>query len=104
MITFEPYLQKVSYCQYDEPVRKDTCIWTNAPVKNLLICRKGSMRPTKEKFGQHMRTAQAGPSNHEPGSGAGKNVYHIPGPLLKNLLGPSVLAWSLIAELSEVLS
>ena len=103
MIPFEPYLQKVSYCQYNEPVRKDTCIWTNAPVKNLLICRKGSMCPTKEKFGQHMRTAQAGPSNLVPGSGAGKNVYHIPETLLKSLLGPSVLAWSLIAELSEVL-
>jgi hypothetical protein len=35
MIPFEPYLQKVSYCQYDEPVRKDTCIWTNAPVKTF---------------------------------------------------------------------
>jgi hypothetical protein len=30
-------------------------------------------------------------------------VYHIPPPLLKDLLGPSVLAWTLIAELSEVL-
>ncbi len=103
MIPFEPYLQKVSYCQYNEPVRKDTCIWTNAPVKNLRICRKGSMCPTKEEFGRHTRTAQAGPSSEIPGSGAAKNVYHIPQPLLKDLLGPSVLAWTLIAELSEVL-
>jgi len=59
MIPFEPYLQNVSYCQYNELVRKDTCIWTNAPLKNFLICRKGSMCPTKEKFGRHMRTAPA---------------------------------------------
>jgi site-specific DNA-cytosine methylase len=26
MIPFEPYVQKVSYHQYDEPVRKNTCI------------------------------------------------------------------------------
>ena len=103
MIPFQPYLQKVSYCHYGEPVRKDTCIWTNAPVKNLLICRKGSMCPTKESYGRHLLTAQAGPSNQVPGSGAGKNVYHIPQPLLKNLLGPSILAWTLIAQLSELL-
>jgi hypothetical protein len=103
MLPFEAYLHRVSYCRYGEDVRKDTCIWTNAPVKNLLICRKGSMCPTKENYGHHMRTAQAGPSNQVPGSGAAKNVYHIPEPLLDKLLGPSILAWTLIAELSELL-
>jgi hypothetical protein len=67
----------------------------------LLLC------PTKEKFGQHMRTAQARPNNQVPGSGAGKHMYHITRPLLDTLFGPSVLgswpAWSLVAELSEVL-
>jgi hypothetical protein len=28
-----------------------------------------------------------------PGSGRAINVYHIPGPLLTDLVGPSVLAW-----------
>ena len=103
MLPFQPYLHHVSYCQYKEPVRKDTCIWTNAPVKNLRICRKTSMCPTKAKHGRHLRTAQAGPAGSVPGSGAAKNVYHIPQPLLEDLVGPSVLAWSLIAELSELL-
>jgi hypothetical protein len=30
-------------------------------------------------------------------------VYHIPQPLLKHLVGPSVLAWTSIARLSELL-
>lgn len=38
-----------------------------------------------------------------PGSGAGKNLHHIPKLLLETLLGPSILVWSLIAQLSEVL-
>ena len=100
MLPFQPYLHHVSYCRYKEPVRKDTCIWTNAPVKNLRICRKTSMCPTKAAHGRHLRTAQAGPAGQVPGSGAARNVYHIPQPLLGDLLGPSVLAWTLIAELS----
>jgi site-specific DNA-cytosine methylase len=103
MIPFQPYLHHVSYCRYNEPVRKDTCLWTNAPVKNLRICRRTSLCPTKAAYGRHLRTAQAGPTAQAPGSGAAKNVYHIPRPLLRDLLGPSVLAWTLVAELSELL-
>jgi hypothetical protein len=34
---------------------------------------------------------------------AAKNVYHLPEPLLKGLQRPSVLAWTLVAKLSELL-
>lgn len=103
MLPFQPYLRYVSYCRYGEPVRKDTCIWTNAPVTNLRICRKGTFCATKAAHGHHTRTAQAGPTSQAPGSGPSRNVYHIPEPLLGDLLGPSVLAWNLIASLSEIL-
>ena len=103
MLPFQPYLQHVSYCRYGEPVRKDTCIWTNAPVEELRICRKTSLCPTKEQHGRHLRTAQSGPTNKVPGSGNAKNVYHIPAPLLADLVGPSVLAWTLVGKLSELL-
>jgi hypothetical protein len=38
-----------------------------------------------------------------PGSGGAKYVYHLPEPRLEDLLGPSVLAWTLVAKLSELL-
>jgi hypothetical protein len=103
MLPFQPYLQYVSYCRYGEPVRKDTCIWTNAPVSKLRICRKWTLCATKQLHGHHLQTAQAGPTSKAPGSGPAKNVYHIPSPLLRDLLGPSVLAWNLVASLSEIL-
>ena len=103
MLPFQPYLHHVSYCHYGEPVRKDTCIWTNAPVGKLRLCRKGSLCFAKTTHGVHTQTAQSGPSGRVPGSGGAKNVYHIPRPLLKVLVGPSVLAWSSIAKLSELL-
>jgi site-specific DNA-cytosine methylase len=103
MLPFEPYLHSVSYCHYGEPVRKDTCIWTNAPVNKLRLCRKGSLCFTKSTHGHHTQTAQSGPTSQMPGSGSAKNVYHIPKPLLKDLVGPSVLAWTLVAKLSELL-
>jgi transposase InsO family protein len=103
MLPFQPYLRYVSYCRYGEPVRKDTCIWTNAPVTDLRICRKGTFCATKAAHGHHTHTAQAGPTSRATGSGSAENVYHIPQPLLKDLLNPSVLAWHLIASLSEIL-
>lgn len=102
MLPLQPYLHHVSYCHYGEPVRKDTCIWTNAPVGTLRLCRKGSLCFTKTSHGFHTQTAQSGPSQ-VPGSKGAKNVYHIPQPLLKDLVGPSVLAWTSIAKLSELL-
>jgi site-specific DNA-cytosine methylase len=103
MLPFQPYLHYVSYCHYGEPVRKDTCVWTNAPVGKLRLCRKGSLCFTKQSTGCHAQTAQAGPSRLVPGSGGAKNVYHIPQPLLRDLVGPSVLAWTAIARISELL-
>lgn len=103
MLPLQPYLHYVSYCHYGEPVRKDTCIWTNAPVGKLRLCRKGTLCLTKAAHGVHTQTAQAGPTCRVPGSGNAKNVYHIPGPLLKRLVGPSVLAWTSIAKLSDLL-
>jgi hypothetical protein len=109
MLPFEPYLHRVSYCHYGEPFRKDTCIWTNAPIVNLRLCRKGTWCLAKRTQGIHARTAQSGPSSGStqqdqvPGSGSAKNVHHIPKLLLKDLVGPSVLAWTLVAQLSELL-
>jgi hypothetical protein len=103
MLPLQPYLHHVSYCHYGEPVRKDTCIWTNAPVGKLRLCRKGTLCLTKAAHGFHTQTAQSGPTTRVPGSGAAKNVYHVPRPLLKHLVGPSVLAWTSIAKLSELL-
>jgi len=41
MLPFQPYLRYVSYCRYGEPVRKDTCIWTNAPSSTYVYAEKG---------------------------------------------------------------
>ena len=103
MLPLQPYLHHVSYCHYGEPVRKDTRIWTNAPVGKLRLCRKGSLCFTKTTHGFRTRTTQSGPTSWVPGSGGAKNVYHIPGPLPNDLVGLSVLAWTSIAKLSELL-
>jgi hypothetical protein len=48
------------------------------------------MCPTKEEFGRHLRTTQAGPSSQVPRSGAAKNVYHIPAKEPARTLSPSL--------------
>ena len=85
MIDLEDYKYKTSYCRYGSDVQKDTHIWTNAPIDELKICRKESPCPEKCTHGRHLKTAQAGTSKEIPGSGQGKNVYHIPAKLLKTL-------------------
>eukprot|EP00959_Pyramimonas_sp_CCMP1952_P142216 2976784-Pyramimonas_sp.AAC.1 len=84
-------MQKVSYCHYGTPYRKNTCIWTNAPVSNLLRCTKDTPCAVFCTWKRHLQTAQAGPSTQAPGSGGGKNVYAIPSDLLHNLF--SRLSW-----------
>ena len=91
MIPYAPYMQKVSYCHYGTPYRKNTCIWTNAPVSNLLRCTKDTPCAVFRTWNRHLQTAQAGPSTQVPGSGRGKNVYAIPSDLLHNLF--SRLSW-----------
>ena len=88
MLPFSPYLNKVSYCHYGTPFRKNTNIWSNAPVPELRRCSKETPCTHKKQQGSHPRTAQAGPSGTAAGSGAGKNVYAIPAPLLKELFTP----------------
>ena len=85
MFPFSPYLHRVSYCHYGTTFRKDTNIWSNAPVTPLQLCRKETPCSAAAEHGVHPQTAQAGPSGRAIGSGAGKNVYAIPAALLKEL-------------------
>ena len=71
-------------------------------MERLRICRNDSLCPTIDEHGHHRRTAQAGPTSQVPGSRRGaKNAYHILAPLLKDLLGPYVMTWTLVAKLSD---
>ena len=85
MAALEDYKYITSYCQYGSEVQKNTHIWTNAPIGELKRCLKESPCPDKDLYGRHLRTAQAGTSKTVPGSGPGKNVYHIAEKLLKTL-------------------
>ena len=85
MLPYAPYMQRVSYCHYGTLYRKNTCIWTNALVDKLSRCSVTTPCASRKKWGRHLCTAQAGPSNQVPGSGNGKNVYAIPAELLRRL-------------------
>eukprot|EP00959_Pyramimonas_sp_CCMP1952_P409376 8579510-Pyramimonas_sp.AAC.1 len=73
-------------------------IWTNAPVDKLSRCSVTTPCASRRKWGRHLCTAQAGPSNRVPGSGGGKNVYAIPADLLRSLFAE--LTWYSSGELT----
>ena len=101
MLMHRPFMQKfndrylniVSYCHFGMPFRKDTCIWCDFDTE-LPKCEKGNYCSTKEKYGTHTQTAQAGPSSQGKvqGSGSGENVYPLPKGLVKQLVKDGIKA------------
>ena len=87
----QPFMRKLaknintcSYCRFGKLYRKNTNIWSNAPL-NLKVCNAETPCPSQREHGRHLVTAQSGPSGETPGSGAGENVYAIPCPLVYEL-------------------
>jgi hypothetical protein len=91
MQPLRPYLHKVAYCRYGTPYRKNTCIWSNVADLQLRQCNTRTPCRHVREQGTHPRTAQSGPSQSAPGSGAGKRVYGIPLALLQQLFSQVVL-------------
>jgi hypothetical protein len=79
MQRLEPCRHTTSYCKWGKNYRKDTDIWTNVPGLELPLCRRGSYCADKALHGQHLVSAQSGPTHGgTPGSVTGENVYPLP--------------------------
>jgi hypothetical protein len=52
MLPLKSFEHVTSYCHFGTPYRKDTNIWTNAPVV-LPVCRHGSQCRRKRETGRH---------------------------------------------------
>ena len=90
MENWEQYRHMTSYCHYGAPYRKNTDIWTNAPVQ-LRSCTALTPCLNKLRDGAHLRTAQSGPSRLPDGTtragmGSAEAAYPLPQPLLHSLL------------------
>ena len=82
-------MEPVSYCRYGAHYRKNTNVWSNAwsSIGAVKVCAYASPCKTKQHFGRHNLTAQAGPSRDgTQGSGGAKYSHAISEALLKKLL------------------
>jgi site-specific DNA-cytosine methylase len=93
MASLEPFLHICSYCKYNKPFRKNTCIWTNVKV-SLQRCCKATPCEHYRQHSKHAVTAQAGPSkNKTPGCKCAEAAYPIPAPLVHQLFDAAIDGW-----------
>jgi site-specific DNA-cytosine methylase len=101
LLETRPFMQRLakykhltSYCRFGKPFRKDTHIWTNVTV-DLPVCRSGSHCATRERYGKHLTSAQAGPNSRvdQVGSSSGEHVYPLPTRLVSTLVRSGFDQW-----------
>jgi site-specific DNA-cytosine methylase len=97
MQRYVKYMHLTSYCRFGKPFRKDTRIWTNVDV-DLPVCRSGSYCATRELYGKHPISAQAGTNDQvgTRGSGGGEKVYPLPTRLVTTLVRAGFEQWEAI--------
>jgi hypothetical protein len=86
MVDLEDFRHACCYCKYGAAYKKPTNIWTNVPNLRLQMCNKDQGYCLyRADHGHHEKTAQAGPTARQAGSGGGEKVYAIPTKLLRTL-------------------